>query len=54
MEKIKDFTSKYHKEILLGVSMVMFYQIGFKRGFKKGIKFEDSLVRISLGLGGKK
>ena len=52
MDKIKEWVDSHSKEILLGIFCVMSYQIGFKRGFKTGIKFEDALLRLSTKGGG--
>lgn len=44
MEKIKEFFEKHQKEIIIGFGLIASYQIGYKRGFKLGIKFEDTLI----------
>ena len=54
MEKAKKFIDDHSKEILMSLGIVAAYQLGFKRGFKSGIKFEDALLRIaSASKGGK-
>lgn len=49
MDKIKEFVDGHTKEIISGLVIIASYQIGFKRGFKKGIKFEDALISIANG-----
>lgn len=48
MEKAKEFVEQHSKEIVLAFGLLAFYQLGFKRGFRKGIKFEDALISMSL------
>ena len=47
MERFKKFIEDHSKEILLGVGAIISYQIGYKRGFRAGIKFEDALISIA-------
>lgn len=47
MEKTKDWIVNHNKEIFIAIGIIAAYQIGFKRGFKKGMKFELALVNLA-------
>lgn len=46
MEKIKKFVSDHQNELLISVGFMISYQLGFKRGFRNGVKFENALMGI--------
>ena len=47
MEKAKDWIEDHSKEIFITIGIIAAYQIGFKRGFKKGMKFELALTTLA-------
>ena len=49
MEKAKDWITNHSKEIFVAIGVIASYQLGFKRGFRKGMKFENALVSLTRG-----
>ena len=49
MEKAKDWIINHSKEIFVTIGVIASYQIGFKRGFRQGMKFESTLVSLARG-----
>lgn len=50
MDKIKEFFEKHQKEIIIGFGLIASYQVGYRRGFKYGVKFEDALIGFTKGV----